>query len=599
MSVRLADYVISYLAEYGVRDVFTVTGGGCIFMCDAVGQHKQINYYCCHHEQAVAMATEAYARVKRTLGVSLVTVGPGATNAITGVAGSWMDSVPHLVLSGQAFLNHTIGNSGLRQLGVQEINIIDLVKPMTKYAVMVEDPKTIRYHLEKAIHLATTGRPGPVWLDLPANVQNAKIDPGELEGFKPERNELGLTSNLKEQVSKVVSLLKSAKRPLFHIGQGAKIARVEDRIVELLEKLSIPFVTARNANDIVSSDHELCVGRPGTFAQRGANFAVQNSDLYIALGTRLNLPQTGYNSKDYARNAKKVMVDIDQAELNKSTLSIDLPIHADLKDFVAELERQLQDISVELSAWVNQCQEWKERYPVVLPEYVEHKGSINSYYFTEVLSEILGAKDVIVTDMGIAFQGTHQAFKVKKGQHFFTNCGFAAMGWGLPAAVGACIAADRARTVCIAGDGGFLMNIQELATVMHHKLPVKIFILNNGGYLTIKQTQQLGFEGRLMGVDGETGLSFPDFLKIADAHNISSVRLDSHAGLKEKMQAFLNSSGPGLCEIIMDHDQQQMPKAINRRNADGTMSPTALEDMYPYLDKAELKENMIAEKETK
>ncbi|MDA1218890.1 MAG: thiamine pyrophosphate-binding protein [Chloroflexi bacterium] len=594
--MRVADYVIEFFENQGVDHVFTVTGGGSIFLCDALGMAKKMKYIACHHEQAASMATEAYARVRQGLGVTLVTSGPGGTNCVTGVAGSWLDHVPHVTISGQVFLGQTIVNHpGLRTLGVQEINIVDIVRPITKYAVMVKDAHEIRYHLEKAVYLATHGRPGPTWIDIPANIQNANVDPATLTGFDPKECELSLDPDLAEKVAEVVKLLESARRPLVHVGQGVRIAQAEDEFFNLVEQYRLPFVTARNANDIADSDHELYAGRPGTFAQRGANFAVQTSDLYLAIGTRLSLAQTGYNADDYARNAKVIMVDIDQAELDKDTVNLHLKIQTDAKLFLAELSRQLAQTELngeQWSPWLTQCQQWQEKYPVVLPEYREQIGSVNSYHFVDVLSDALTSNDVVVTDMGFAFQNIHQAFRVKKGQRVFTNCGLASMGWGLPAAVGACLGSGRKRTVCVAGEGGLMMTIQELATVQHNRLPVKIFVLNNGGYLTIKQTQELGFEKRYMGIDGDSGLSFPDFMKLAEAHGIKGVRLTSHQNLKQQLEAIMEHDGPVFCEIMMDTEQMQAPKAINRRNEDGTMKQTPLEDSYPFLDPSEIKENM-------
>jgi len=380
-------------------------------------------------------------------------------------------------------------------------------------------------------------------------------------------------------VSEVVELLRTSKRPLIHVGQGMRHA--EREFFSLVERLAIPFVTARNANDIVDSGHPLYIGRPGTFAQRGANFAVQLADLYLAIGTRLSLTQTGYNTKDYARNAKIVQVDIDQAELDKGTIRHHLKVCADAREFIQELDRQAIGMP-DWSAWLTRCQSLKERYPVVLPEYKDQTGSVNSYYFIDVLSDLANSEDTIVTDMGMAFQCTHQAWKIKKGQRLITNCGLAPMGWGLPAAVGASFATNR-RVILIAGDGGLMMNIQELATVMHHNLNIKIFVLNNGGYLTIKQTQQLGFEGRLMGVNKESGLSFPDFRKVAEAFGIRKNIMRSHQFMDHQFFGALNHDGPYLCEVIMDPDQPQAPRSLNRRNPDGTMNPTKLEDSYPFL----------------
>lgn len=594
--MRVSDYVIEFFENQGVDHVFTVSGGGSIFLCDALGMAKKMKYIACHHEQAASMATEAYARVRQGLGLTLVTSGPGGTNAVTGVAGSWLDHVPHITISGQVFLAQTITkHPGLRTLGVQEINIVDIVRPITKYAVMVEDAADIRYHLEKAVYLATHGRPGPAWIDIPANIQNAQIDPAALRGFDPAEYAVALEPALEAKVARVVELLKSARRPLVHVGQGVRLAGAEKAFMQLVETYRLPFVTARNANDLVPWDHELYAGRPGTFAQRGANFAVQTSDVYLAVGTRLALAQTGYNAKDYARNAKVVMVDIDEAELNKDTVKLHLKIQTDAKLFLEELNRQLAGEKLDgtrWNPWVAQCRQWKQKYPVVLPEYREQAGSVNSYHFIDVLSDVLAPDDVIVTDMGFAFQNTHQALRVKQGQRMFTNCGLASMGWGLPAAVGACVGSGKRRTVCLAGEGGLLMTIQEMATIMHHRLPVKLFVLNNGGYLTIKQTQELGFEGRLMGSNEQSGISFPDFMDIAKAHRFRAVRLDSHRDLRQRLEEVMNHEGPVLCEIMMDPNQVQAPKAINRRNADGSMKQTALEDSYPFLDPKEVQANL-------
>lgn len=595
--IRVADKIMDYLADIGVETVFTVSGGGSIALDDALGRHPRLTYYCCHHEQAVAIASEAYARVKEHLGVSLVTTGPGGTNAISGVAGSWMDSVPHLIISGQVYLSQTIGNSGLRQLGAQEIPIVELVRPITKYAVMVTKIEETLYHVQKAAHLARTGRPGPTWVDIPANFQNVKLPEERYLTFEPQELPTPrYDQNLPEHVAQVAALLKRSKRPLLHMGQGVRLAGALDEFMGLVERYRLPFVTARNANWLVDWNHALYVGRPGTFAQRGANFAVQNADAYLAIGTRLSLPQTGYNAKDFARHATKVMVDVDKAELDKHTLAIDLKIHSDAKDFLTELLRQLDGATLDTSAWARQCQQWKARYPVVLPEYRTQKTPVNSYYFTDVLSDILRPDDVIVTDMGLAFQGTHQAFRVKKGQKLFTNSGFASMGWGLPAAIGACVAHDHKRVICLAGDGGLQMTIQELATVMHHRMPIKLFVYNNGGYATMKQSQQIGF-GRVMGCNRDTGLSFPDMLKIGAAYDIPARRIDNQERLPEQVREVVDAEGPQICELMMDPDQPHTPRAIPRYQPDGTSIQTRFEDLYPFLDREELKDNMIAERE--
>lgn len=589
--IRIADYIASFLEEQGVEDIFLVTGGGSIFLCDAFYDAKKLKYHPCHNEQSVTMAAEGYARAKNDIGVGCVTTGPGCTNAITGVAGAWTDSVPMLVISGQVFLNQTIGNTGLRQYGVQEINIIDLVKPVTKYAVMIEDPKMVKYHLQKAFYLAKNGRPGPVWLDVPANIQMGKIDPKDFVEFKPEEIKLDLDTDLKEKVAVVVKKLKEAKRPMVHAGHGIKLSKSQPEFFTLVEKNKIPFVTARNANDLVESSHELFVGRPGTFAQRGANFAVQNSDFYLMVGARMSFTQTGYNSKDFARDAFKIMVDIDRNELNKPSLDFQLKICADAKTFLVELNRQLSNETFNFSEWIKQCQNWKAKYPVLTQEQINQKGSVSSYYFVDVLSEVATSEDVIVTDMGFSFQCTHQGFKVKKGQKLFTNGGFAAMGWGLPAAIGACVATKH-RTFCLVGDGGFMMNPQELAVVMHNRLPIKIFLFNNGGYLTQKQSQEAGFNGRVVGANPETGVGFPNFEKYAGAHDIAYVKISDHTNLKENLLKVINMDGPVFCELMMDHNEVQGPRCANRIRPDGTKVQSGIEDMFPFLDPKEIEENM-------
>lgn len=594
--MRLADYVMNFLASKDVGCIFTVTGGGAIFLCDALGLQKNIKYIACHHEQAASMAAEAYARIKGDLGVALVTSGPGGTNAITGTVGCWLDHVPQLTISGQVFSSQTIDNHpGLRTKGVQEINIIDIVKPITKYAVMITDASSIRYHLEKALYLSKADRPGPVWIDIPADIQNTNIDPTKLNGFIPDRQKKDENEFIR-LVDKVALLLKQAKRPLIHIGQGVRISGAEKKIFNLIDAHQIPFVTAMNGLDLMDYSHPLNAGYPGTFAQRGANFAVQTCDFYLAIGTRLSLAQTGYNAKDYARNAHVVMVDIDQAELDKDTVPIDIKICSDAGEFLDALIYKLGICNIKnpnWKKWGNQCQEWKLRYPVAKKEYFEIKDFVNSYVFLDKLSNELTSEDIVVTDMGFAFQNTYQAFKVKAGQRVISNSGLAPMGWGLPAAVGAFFAqSKKGRIICISGEGGLMMNIQELATIMHHQIPVKLFIFNNGGYLTIKQTQELGFQSRIMGSTKESGLDFPDFLKLAGAHSLESIRIFNHKELSEKLSGIVTNPNAVVCELMMDPDQVQAPKSINRRNADGTIKQTALEDSYPFLDQSEIDENL-------
>ena len=590
--MRVADFVIKFLEEKKIDTVFTVSGGGSIFLCDALYKAKKLKYVSCHHEQAVSFATESFSRINNKPGAAIITTGPGGTNCTTGVACCWIDSVPSIFISGQVYSNQTIGNSGLRQVGVQEFDIINMVKSSTKYAVIVKNPKDIKYHLEKAYHLSTNGRPGPVWIDIPANIQNAKIKPNKLKGFR-EKKKLIKIKNIKKKIKRIAKLLTKSKRPILHLGQGVKISNSEKYLRIILNKYKIPFALTWNASDLIESSHPSYIGRPGAFAERGTNFIIQNCDLHIAVGTRLPFMVTGYDAKDFARNAKKVMVDIDKIELNKSNVKPDEKICCDAKYFLKVLMKYLPK-KINLSKqWIAYCKNVRKKYPIVLEEFRMQKKTINSYDFIDNLSEILKNDDVIVTDMGLSFVGTHQAFKVKKGQKLFTNSGHAPMGWGLPAAIGACYASKKKRVICLTGEGGLQMNIQEFATIMHNKLPVKTFIYNNGGYLTIKQTQQLGFNNRIMGSNSKTGLSFPNYRKIAESHKIRYIKILNNKNLKNKIRKILSDNKPMICELMMDHEQEQMPKAINKRLPNGKSIPTKFEDMYPFLPFDEIKKNML------
>lgn len=593
MKVRLSDYVMQFLAERGVRTVFTVCGGGSIFLNDALGRSK-IGYVACHHEQGAAFAAEGYARAAEALGVCLVTSGPGGTNAVTGCAAAWVDHVPVLFISGQVFQRQTIaGHPGLRTMGVQEINIVDIARPITKYAVMVQDPMTIRQHLETAVHVARSGRPGPVWLDIPADVQNAQIEVAMLRGVG-----VGTTiekaqdyRGLLEQIEEIITLLKTAKRPVVHIGQGVRIAKALPELMRFLDLVRVPVLTARNGADLIAEDHPLYIGRPGTFAQRGANFAVQTADVYLAIGTRLSLAQTGYNARDYARNAKIIMVDVDRAELEKDTVRLHMKVEASAAAFLVLFISQVRDVLLpDWSLWLARCKAWQATYPAVADAQRAQSRYLNSYALIDLLSDALTPEDIVVTDMGFAFQNTYQAFRVKLGQRLMTNCGLAPMGWGMPAAIGAAAATGR-RVICIVGDGGLMMNVQELATLHANKLPVKLFVLNNEGYLTMRQSQAHAFSG-YMGSDEATGLTFPHFGTLAYAHHISFWRLLDYSDARVRLREVLEGARPAFCEVMMSPEQAQIPKSLNRRNADGTLNQTLLEDAHPFLPKEEVEANL-------
>lgn len=584
--MKLSDFVFKFLEDKNVDSVFTVSGGGAIHLCDSLGRSESIKYYCCHHEQAVSMAAEGYTRTSGRPGVCLVTSGPGGTNAITGAACAWADSIPQIIISGQVYLHQTIGESGLRQLGVQESNIIDLVKPITKYAEMVKDPEDILHHLEKAWELATTGRPGPVWLDIPGDIQNAQIDPDTLKVVQGSVIEVEEES-IEQEVRQVVEWLKCARRPMLHIGQGVRISKAGNLLLKLLDQLPIPLATTWNATDVIDSEHPCFVGRPGVFSERAANFIVQNADLHIAIGTRLPFMVTGYNAKDFARESKRVMVDIDPKETKKKSLDVHLKIVSDAGRFLSCLMELLTEENQIDSEWLGRCQALRNRYPIVDPQYSQQEEWVNSYYFIQMLSDALDSEAAVMTDMGLSFVGTHQAFKIKKGQVVCTNSGHAPMGWGLPAAIGSCVARNGRKTICISGEGGLMMNIQELSTAMHHSMPIKLFIYNNGGYLTIKQTQQLGFEGRLMGADYESGLSFPSFEPIALAHGFSYSCFSNNRQLDEGLRGFLDSEEAGICELLIDPEQPQIPKAISVKQEGGIKSTPVYEDLYPFLSSDE------------
>ena len=591
--ITVADYVIDFFNKIKTQNVFTVSGGGSIFLCDSLQRSKKINYISCNHEQAVSFAAVSYARQKENIGIAVVTTGPGGTNTVTGVSSCWIDSIPVLFVSGQVFLDQTIKKTGLRQLGVQEIDIISLVKPVTKYAVMINSPNDIRFHLEKAYFLALNKRPGPVWIDIPANIQSALINPAKLKPFKINLK-LHRSQNFKNNIDKKIKVLaeklRNSQRPLLHLGQGVRISKSISLYKKFIYKNKIPFSLTWNATDILETDNPLYAGRPGAFAERGANFIVQNCDILISVGSRLPFMVTGYNAKDFARNAYKVTVDIDRNEVRKKTLNFDLRLESDAKYFIEKLNFYLKKRKSN-NYWVEYCKYIRKKYPIVLDKYKKQKKYVNSYFFVDYLSKLLKSNSTVVTDMGLSFVGTHQTIIVKKNQRVFTNSGHAPMGWGLPASIGVYFANKNNNIICLTGDGGLQMNIQELATIMHHRIPVKIFIYNNGGYLTIKQTQELGFNKRIMGSNKKTGLSFPNYRSISEAHNIDYVKIENHKQLFKNLNTILKTKKPIICELIMDNAQEQMPKAINKRGKDGKSQATIFEDMYPFLNKKQIAES--------
>lgn len=592
--MKLTDYVASFIADLGVKSVFSVCGGGAMHLVDSFGRHEKLEYIPTHHEQAAAMAAEAYARIVG-IGAALFTTGPGGTNALTGVAGAWIDSIPVVYISGQVTRDTLSHGTGLRQFGIQETDIVELVKPIVKYAVTVTDERDIRYEMEKAAYIALNGRPGPVWIDIPLDVQSKEIALADLRAFFPSKPVDKSRNRLLEgQVKLVLELLQGAHRPVLISGYGVHLAKAEKTFHALVERLAVPVVSSWTSSDLLASDHLDYVGRSGIFGDRASNFALQNADFLLIMGSRMSIPQVGYNYKLFAREARIIMVDIDPIEIRKPSLHVDIGIVADVGIFMREILQQLEEKSLTYSCseWRERCRNWKHKYPVALPEYVEQKDFVNSFYFIDYLSKLLDEKAVVVTDMGTSFTCTMQTFQVKQGQRLMTSSGHASMGFGLPGAIGACFANKRRKTICISGEGGLQMNIQELQTIVHNRLPILIFILNNQGYLTIKHMQQNHF-GRYVGSESGSGLSCPDTLKIAQAYCIPSIRIQNHDELHHELSGVLSQEGPFICEIMMNGDQPLIPRSSSLKRPDGSIVSKPLEDLYPFLDRQEFNENMI------
>jgi len=597
LKIKLSDYVFQLIAERGVKHVFMLPGGGAMHLNDSLGRNPNIEFICTLHEQAAAIAAEAYARVTNILGVALVTTGPGGTNAITGVAGAWLESTPCLFISGQVKRADMKGNLNVRQVGPQEVDIISIVRPITKYAVTVTDPLTIRYHLEKALALATSGRKGPVWVDIPLDVQAAYIEPDQLERFDTEElasNQL-YSISLSHQARETFTLLNNAERPVLLIGNGIRSSGAQDSLLKLIRFLGIPVLSTWMGVDLVSDDDPLFFGKPGTVAARGANFILQNSDLLISIGARLDFAVTGFDQTKFAREAKKIVVDIDEGEITKLKTSVDLPVTADAGMFIQELlnhENELKD--TDRGNWLARCKEWKAKYPVVLPEYWKQEKFVNSYVFTTLLSEELANDDLIIPgSSGADIDIFWLSIRVKAGQRLFSTGGLGAMGFGIPASIGGCLASGRKRTITFEGDGSFQLNIQELETVARLDLPIKYFVINNGGYASIRSSQRNHFNGRLVGCDPSSGLTLPDTIKIATAYGIKSSRITDHAHMRESIREVLQNPGPIICEVMTDPDRPIGPRVSSHVRDDGSIVSRPLEDLWPFLDRKELVSNML------
>jgi len=596
--MKLSDYVFQYITTLGVKHVFMLPGGGAMHLVDSLGSCAGLQYIPVLHEQAAAIAAEAYARVTNNLGVALVTTGPGGTNAITGVAGAWLESTPCLVVSGQVKRSDLKGGSGIRQRGPQEIDIVEIVKSITKYAVTVMDPETIRYHLEKAVFLAKAGRPGPVWLDIPLDVQAAQISPDNQKCFIANDEkfpDMPPSAVSVSKIEKIYQLMNEAVRPVLLVGNGVRLAGAKDALQRLIAMLNIPVLRTWMGADLLADSHPLCFGKPGTVASRGSNFTIQNADFVLAIGARLDAAVIGFDDTQFARAAKKIVVDVDLAEINKFRMNVEVPLHADAGVFIGEmLSHKHRYQPKDITNWLDCCREWKEKYPVVLPEYWKSEKYVNTYALSAALSMELSGEDLVIPgSSGVCIDTFWLSFEVKEGMRFFSTGGLGAMGFGIPSAMGGCIASGGKRTVCVDGDGGFQLNIQELETVKRLNLPIKYFVINNSGYASIRGMQKNHFKGRLVACDGSSGLTLPSVLKQAEAYGIPTARLEKQEGMAEKVREILAMPGPVVCEVLVDPDQTVGPRVSSVVKPDGHIVSRPLEDLWPFLNRDEFYSNMI------
>lgn len=651
MKMKVSNYIAQRIVDAGINQVFTVTGGGAMHLNDALGHQKGLSCLYQHHEQACAMAAESYARIHNKIGLLCVTTGPGGTNAITGVVGGWLDSIPMLILSGQVRYDTTArwAGVGIRAMGDQEFDITKSIACMTKYCEMVIDPLRIRFCLEKALYLAQTKRPGPAWLDIPLNVQGAYVETEDLVGFDPEDYEAGgtgwagvyendpphaiaedfagngeqrepeLPKVTEELAETIIEKIRQAKRPVFYTGNGIRIAGAYKEFLESAERLGIPLVTGWNNQDCVWDEHPLYAGRPGGMGDRPGNLAVQNSDLIFSVGSRLSIRQVGYNYKTWAREAYVMVCDVDAEELKKPSVHIDFPIHADAKDLLTVMNRVLERQGADAAHpvfdggeglkdlnWVETCRLWRKRYPVIQKKHLDQPDTkpANVYALVEALSSRLSEDQVTVVGNGSACVVGGHAYIIKKGQRFISNSAIASMGYDLPAVIGACMAVHDPEfegdgmsvhdIILLTGDGSIQMNIQELQTIISHRMPIKIFLINNNGYHSIRQTQKNFFGEPLVGVGTDShDLSFPDMEKLAYAYGYPYVSAHNNSELVGAVEKTLEMDGPAICEVFVSTDQNFEPKSSAKRLPDGTLVSPPLEDLSPFLPEEEMDEMMI------
>ncbi len=610
--IKVSDYIIQYLEKLGVAHMFMLPGGGAMHLNDSLGRSQKIQYVVCLHEQACAIAAEAYARVTNKPGLLMVTTGPGGTNAITGVAAAYVESTPMVVLSGQVKLADQIRGQGVRQQGMQELDIISIVKPVTKYAAMVTEPETIKYHLDKALYRATSGRKGPVWLDIPLDIQASMVDETELAGWEPWQGADAQTDGigygqagaqkqeirkkgLEKQALQVIDCLNASERPVLLAGNGIRLSDGIEVFEELVSCLQIPVLTTWNGIDLIEDSHPLFFGRPGGMGQRYANFMQQNSDFFLSIGARMNLLQTGYNFDGFAREAVKVMVDIDGNELKKINVRPQIPICADAKEFMELLLMHKDKIQrKDRSGWAAYGNRMKEKYPIVQKAHWEQEGYANTYALLDAITEQMEENDIYVSgSSGTCIDISMQVFRVKKGQRVFATKGLASMGFGVPATIGACLAGNGRRTVCVNGDGGFQMNIQELETIRRLALPIKIFVLNNQGYAQIHATQKNIFQGHYVACDESSHLTLSPISGVAAAYGLKTAQIRNNGEVREKVREVLAYEGPVVCEVLVPMELCALPKQVSYKRADGQMESLPLEYMNPMLPEEELRENML------
>ena len=596
MKMRLSDFIADFLADNGIKDVFTIVGGGAMYLNDSFGSNKRLKCYYNHHEQACAIAAESYARINNDLALVCVTTGPGGINALNGVVGGYLDSIPMLIISGQVRYDTLSVSTGLplRAMGDQEFMITNAVKSMTKYCELVVDPNKIKYCLQKALFLAKNGRPGPCWLDIPLNVQSAMIETSDLREFDVEEEKKKLPLLVDDSVIKtIIEKVKAAKRPVFYAGNGIRLSNSRELFLELIEKMNIPVVTNWTSVDLIPDDHHLYVGRGGSMGNRAGNFAVQNSDLILSIGGRLSLRQTGFNWGEWAKNAYVIMEDVDEAELKKPTLHVDMPIHVDAHVLLEKLNESIREKLFDGKEWLDICAQWKEKYPVVQRRQYEEKGLINPYRFMRELSLKMPEDGILVTGNGTPSAVGDHACVFKKNQRFIANSAIASMGYDLPAAIGACIANGTKDVVCVAGDGSIQMNLQELQTIVTNKLPIKLFVINNNGYHSIRMTQTNIFNKNFHGIGPQShDLDFPDFEKLAYAYGIPYYRMDDNQNT-DMIDKILSLDGFVMCEVFVTIEQVFEPRSATKKLGDGSLYSPPLEDMFPFLDREELEKNII------